>query len=51
MIRMARELDLLTAPYVFTEDEAAAMARGRRRRARSAHGADHRGIDRRADRH
>jgi predicted TIM-barrel enzyme len=26
MIRRARELDLLTAPYVFTEDEAAAMA-------------------------
>src|ERR687886_334555 len=27
MIRLARELDLLTAPYVFTEDEARAMAR------------------------
>src|SRR5919206_457635 len=26
MIRLARELDLLTAPYVFTEDEARAMA-------------------------
>jgi predicted TIM-barrel enzyme len=26
MIRAARELDLLTAPYVFTEDEARAMA-------------------------
>jgi predicted TIM-barrel enzyme len=26
MIRRARELDLLTAPYVFSEDEAAAMA-------------------------
>ena len=26
MIRAAHELDLLTAPYVFTEDEAAAMA-------------------------
>jgi predicted TIM-barrel enzyme len=26
MIRSARELDLLTAPYVFTEDEARAMA-------------------------
>ncbi len=26
MIRQARELDLLTAPYVFTEDEARAMA-------------------------
>jgi predicted TIM-barrel enzyme len=26
MIRRARELDLLTAPYVFTEDEARAMA-------------------------
>jgi predicted TIM-barrel enzyme len=26
MIRRARELDLVTAPYVFTEDEAAAMA-------------------------
>ncbi len=26
MIRVARELDLLTAPYVFTEDEARAMA-------------------------
>ncbi len=27
MIRLARELDLLTCPYVFTEDEARAMAR------------------------
>lgn len=27
MIRMARERDLLTTPYVFNEDEAAAMAR------------------------
>jgi len=27
MIRVAHELDLLTAPYVFTEDEARAMAR------------------------
>jgi len=26
MVRVARELDLLTAPYVFTEDEARAMA-------------------------
>jgi predicted TIM-barrel enzyme len=26
MVRAARELDLLTAPYVFTEDEARAMA-------------------------
>ena len=26
MIRAAHELDLLTAPYVFTEDEARAMA-------------------------
>ena len=26
MVRRARELDLLTAPYVFTEDEARAMA-------------------------
>ena len=27
MIRLARELDLLTCPYVFTEDEARQMAR------------------------
>src|SRR5262245_59401921 len=27
MIRLARELDLLTCPYVFTEDEARAMAK------------------------
>jgi quercetin dioxygenase-like cupin family protein len=26
MVRVAHELDLLTAPYVFTEDEARAMA-------------------------
>ena len=26
MIRQAREMDLLTCPYVFTEDEARAMA-------------------------
>jgi predicted TIM-barrel enzyme len=26
MIRRARELDLLTTPYVFSEDDAAAMA-------------------------
>ena len=29
MIALARELDLLTCPYVFTEDEARAMARAR----------------------
>src|SRR5215204_4820330 len=27
MVRLARELDLLTCPYVFTEDEARAMAK------------------------
>ena len=27
MIRLARERDLLTAPYVFDDDQAAAMAR------------------------
>ena len=47
MIRLAHERDLLTAPYVFNDDEATAMARGGRRRARAAHGADDRRRDRR----
>src|SRR5262249_56526612 len=29
MVRLARELDLLTCPYVFTEEEAPPMARAR----------------------
>ena len=50
LIRAARELDLLTAPYVFTPEDARAMAAGRRRRPRPPHGAhdlwDDRGGDR-----
>ena len=49
MIRAAHEPDLLTAPYVFTPEEAVAMTAGGRRRARPAHGADHRRRDRRVD--
>ena len=49
MIRLAHERDFLTAPYVFTPEEATAMARGGRRRARAAHGADDRRGDRRVD--
>ena len=41
MIRLAAERDLLTAPYVFDVESTVAMTRGRRRRARPAHGADH----------
>ena len=40
MIRLAHELDLLTSPYVFNADEAPRDGRGRRRRARAAHGPD-----------
>ena len=47
MIRRAHELDLLTAPYVFTDDEARRDGRGRRGRARPAHGPDDRRRDRR----
>ena len=46
-IRIAHELDLLTAPYVFSDDDAAAMAAGGRRRARPAHGPDDGRLDRR----
>ena len=42
MIRLARERDLLTAPYVFEEGEAEAMAQAGRGRARAAHGPDDR---------
>jgi predicted TIM-barrel enzyme len=31
MIRMAHELDMLTTPYVFDEEDIASMIRGRRR--------------------
>ena len=47
MIRRRPRLGLLTCPYVFTEDEARAMAQGRRRRADPAHGPDHQGDHRR----
>ena len=49
MIRAAHELDLLTTPYVFSEDEAARHGRGRRRHHRLPHGPDHRRRDRRRD--
>ena len=49
MIREAAALGLLTAPYVFDPEQAAAMAARRRRRARPAHGPDHQGHDRRPD--
>ena len=49
MIRLAHERDFLTAPYVFDPDQAAAMARGGRGRARAAHGPDDRRRDRRLD--
>ena len=49
MIRTARELDLLTRPYVFTPDEARGDGRGRRGRPGAAHGADDRRHDRRRD--
>ena len=47
MIRAAHEADLLTAPYVFTAEEARGDGGGRRGRARAAHGPDHRRGDRR----
>ena len=50
MIAPAHELGLLTCPYVFTPEEADAMAEGRRRRADPAHGPDHQGDHRREDR-
>ena len=50
MIRAARELDLLTCPYVFDAGRGARDGRGRRRRARPAHGPDDEGHDRRARR-
>ena len=49
MIRLAREMDLLTTPYVFNPDEAAADGRGRGRHPRRPHGPDHRRLDRRPD--
>ena len=50
MIARARAKDLLTTPYVFNErEDAAAMARGRRRHHRLPHGADDRRLDRRRD--
>ena len=48
MIAKAHEKDLLTTPYVFSEDEAEAMAQRRRRHHRLPHGPDHRRRDRRA---
>ena len=50
MIRAAHEADLLTTPYVFCEDDAVAMTRGRRRHHRLPHGAHHQRHHRRADR-
>ena len=50
MIRLARELGLLTCPYVFTEDEARGDGQGRGRRAHPAHGPDHQGQHRRRSR-
>ena len=49
-IRIAHELDLLTAPYVFWDDDADGDGRGGRGRARAAHGADDRRHDRRRHR-
>ena len=43
MIRLARELGLLTCPYVFNEDEARGDGQGRGRRPDPAHGADDQG--------
>ena len=50
MIRLARELDLLTAPYVFDDGRGDGDGRGGRRRARPAHGPDDGRLDRRATR-
>ena len=50
MIATARAKDLLTTPYVFNADEAAAMAKARRRHHRLPSGLDHRRRDRRDDR-
>jgi predicted TIM-barrel enzyme len=50
MIREAAALGLLTSPYVFDPGVGGRDGAGRRRRARAAHGPDHEGHDRRADR-
>ena len=50
MIALARELGLLTCPYVFTTEEADGDGEGRRGRAHPAHGPDHQGDHRREDR-
>ncbi len=42
MIAVARDLDLLTTPYVFDEDECGGDDRGRRRHHRVPHGPHHR---------
>ncbi len=47
MMRMARELDLVTTPYVFNVEEAKQMAAGRGRHHRGAHGADDQRLHRR----
>ena len=50
MIAAASELGLLTSPYVFDPESAAAMTRAGRGRPRPAHGPDHQGHDRRPHR-
>ena len=50
MIRAANEADMLTTPYVFSEDDAVAMTEDRRRHHRLPHGAHHQRQHRRADR-
>ena len=50
MIRAARALDLLTTPYVFSEQNAARHGAGRRRHRRLPPGTHHRRRDRRRDR-
>ena len=47
MIRLAREMDLFTSPYVFNEDEAKAMTKAGGRSARTPCGPDHGGQYRR----
>ena len=49
IIRLAREMDLLTTPYVFNPVGSRAHGRGRRRPHRRAHGRDHRRLDRREE--
>ena len=49
MIRLAHERGLLTAPYVFIRRGGDRDGRGRRGRARAAHGPDDRRRDRRRD--